>query len=211
MQFDQGARVFSMDGKPVGRADRVVIDLKTKEITHIVVHTGVFVTRDKVVPLHLVDAEEQDRLMLQLSARQLAHMPDFGTTQYRVVSEEELSRNERPALLLAPPAYWYPVYPAASIRLSVGQPQIRGTRVNIPAGTVAVKAGANVVSADGRCLGRAERVLTSPPTARVGYLQISKGRRFRERRMVPIEWVDQLNEDQVCLAVGAQIVEDLPE
>ena len=40
MPFSHGASVFSTQGKEVGRIDRVMIDPKTKKVTHIVIRKG---------------------------------------------------------------------------------------------------------------------------------------------------------------------------
>ena len=44
MQFKQGATVSTYDGKNVGHVDRVVLNPKTKEVTHIVVRKGLLVS-----------------------------------------------------------------------------------------------------------------------------------------------------------------------
>ncbi len=210
MQFIQGATIFMMNGKQVGRIDRVVINRKTQVVTHLVIRTGAFITQDKVVPIDLVCAGEQDQPVLRCCTSQLAQMTDFGMTHYRAMNDAELPWDEEREPRLLPPVSWCLAYPALSVGLYVGQPNMRGTRVNIPASTVAVREGAKVVSADGQHLGHVERVLTSPPTDRATYFQLSKGWP-RKKKLVPFEWVDQLDEDQVRLAVGARTVEDLPE
>ena len=212
MQFNPGATVLALDGQEVGHIHRVVIDPKTKEVTHLVIHTGVVMTQDKVVPVNLIGVGEQERLMLRLYANQLAQMPDFEEVHYRAVNEEELARGQAPTPLVLPPAfYWYPPYPGTPISPVVEPPYAKETKVNIPAGTVPMKEGAKVVAWDGTDLGHVERVLTSPLTDRVTHFLISKGRLLKEQKLVPVEWVDQLDEDQVRLAVGARTIQDLPE
>lgn len=203
---------MAADGQEAGHLHRVVINPKTKEVTHLVIHTGVVMTQDKVVPVDLVGVGEQERLMLRLYPDQLAQMPDFEETHYRAVNEEELARGQPSTPLVLPPAfYWYPPDPGTPIPPIVEPPYAKETKVNIPEGTVPLKDGAKVVARDGQDLGHVERVLTTPQTDRVTHFVISKGRLVKEQKLVPVEWVDQWDEDQVRLAVGIRTIQALPE
>lgn len=55
MQFKQGTHVYTIDGKDVGAIDRVVLDPKTDEVTHVVVRRGWLFSEDKVVPISSAD------------------------------------------------------------------------------------------------------------------------------------------------------------
>ena len=71
MQFVQGAGVYTADDQQVGHVDRVVIDPKTLEVTHIVVQKGFLFTEDKVVPLDLIAEANEDRVALREHAGKL--------------------------------------------------------------------------------------------------------------------------------------------
>jgi sporulation protein YlmC with PRC-barrel domain len=45
MRFNQGDRVMTVDGKEAGHIERVVIDPRTNEITHLVVRRGLLQNR----------------------------------------------------------------------------------------------------------------------------------------------------------------------
>lgn len=47
MQFKDGANVYTADGHTVGSIDRVVIDPRTNEVTHVVVRRRLFFTEDQ--------------------------------------------------------------------------------------------------------------------------------------------------------------------
>lgn len=174
MQFNPGARVLALDGQEAGTISRVVIDPKTKEVTRLVIHTGVVMTHDKVVPVNLVGVDEQEHLMLRLYVNQLEQLPDFEETHYLPVKQAELQRSYQGAPPVLPPAvYRYPPY-RGTVEIPYPEPPYaQVTQSNIPVGKVALKKGAKVVSADGEDFD-VERVLTSPQTDHATHFIISK-------------------------------------
>lgn len=83
--------------------------------------------------------------------------------------------------------------------------------INIPDETVAVAAGAKVISADDKCVGNVEQVLTEAQADRATYFVISEGLLLKTRRLVPATWVSTIMDDEVHLTVSAHAVERLPE
>ena len=73
MQLQQGATVRTADGKDVGHLDRVVMDPKSKEVTHVIVRKGMLFTEDKVVPLSLIASSTKDEVRLRDAIRR--HWP----------------------------------------------------------------------------------------------------------------------------------------
>jgi sporulation protein YlmC with PRC-barrel domain len=65
MQFKENAEVLTSSGEKVGRIDRVVIDPKSKELTHVVVKKGFLFTKDKVVSVDHVETTNEDRILLK--------------------------------------------------------------------------------------------------------------------------------------------------
>lgn len=212
MQFNQGASVFTIDGKEVGRIDRVVIDPKTRKIADIVIRRGSLITDDKVVPADLIVAGQKDRIILQLDTDKLDRLPDFRETHYIMLDDEELGRSDkRSALGLAPAMYWYLPYGELVFNPFAQLPYVAETETNIPEGTVAVKEGAKVITRDGKRIGNVEQVLASPAATQATHLLISKGLLLKEKKIVPVEWIESFGEDKVRLAVGSRIIQQLPE
>lgn len=204
MQFNQNGSVFTADGKEAGHIARVVIDPQTNEVTHLVIRQGFLFTNDKVVPVEQVTAGPERQVALQLDSQQLANLPDFAETQY--VTADNENRTDSPSAVFS-----YPPYPGGAPLLGSFAPKVlRETHLNIPPDTVPLKEGARVVSRDGDDVGHVEQVLTSPPADRVTHFLISKGLLVKEKRLIPVEWVDRLEEGTVYLAVQSSIVEKLP-
>src|SRR4030095_8149634 len=97
MLFKSGVDVYSSDNEKIGTLHRVVMDPKTREVTHIVVKEGFLFTEDKVVPMDLVGSVTEDRIALQGSKEHLDELPQYEETHY-VLPDENASDS----------VYWYP-------------------------------------------------------------------------------------------------------
>lgn len=212
MEFRQDASVFTANDEHVGHVDRVVLDPRTKDVTHIVVRKGLLFTEDKVVPIELIASATGDRVVLREDAEDLGVLPDFEETHYTMLDEEESTRAKAPAGS-PPPLYWYPRpgaprgYPARFRRPYAAAT----TERNIPEGAVPLKQGARVISADGEHVGDIERVLTDPELDRATHFVISQGLLRKERKLIPPTWVIRVGEEEVHLAVGSHLLDELPE
>ena len=216
MLFKSGADVFSSDDEKIGTLHRVVMDPKTKEVTHIVVKEGFFFTEDKVVPMDLVGSVTEDRISLQGSKEHLDELPQYEETHYvrphDTTGESEVSSDT------SDPVYWYPPvdlsgagygrYPVAFFPQSL---YVQKIEKNIPDGTIALAQGAKVISADGEQVGSIETLITDPTQDRVTHVVISSGLLLKERRIVPAYWLSTVSDDEVHLSVDARLLERLPE
>ncbi len=211
MQFTRGASVFTADGKEAGHVDRVVLNPKTKEVTHIVVRKGVFFAEDKVLPIDLLASADEHRVTLRADVEDLERQPDFQETEYVLVDEEELKHDRVQSPLPPPSLYWYPPYTAGPIMSYSAPAYVAETKENIPEDTVALKEGAKVITADGKHVGNVERVLTDRQSDRATHFLISEGILLKEKKLVPITWVDEVGTDQVRLTVGVRTLNELDD
>jgi uncharacterized protein YrrD len=211
MQFVQNASVFAADGEQIGEIERVVMDPRSRQVTHVVVRKGFFFTEDRVVPVSLVASADDERVELREDAGDLEGLPIFEEEHFVTTGEEEY-RLRQPEDTF-PPLYWYP--PVYGSGYGAGKmypaPPLQPVEIerNIPEGSVALREGARVVSADGEHVGDVEQVLTEPEADRVTHFVVSKGFLLKERKLVPMGWVARLGEDQVHLAVGTQLLKSL--
>jgi uncharacterized protein YrrD len=89
-----------------------------------------------------------------------------------------------------------------------GQQLITQVEQNIPKGTVAVKEGAKVFTADGKYIGDVERVLVDASVDQVTNLEISKGLFTKEKRLIPMKWVMTMGEDEIRLRVNEASIDE---
>jgi uncharacterized protein YrrD len=217
MLFKEGANVFTSGGQKVGEIERVVIDPLSKEVTHVIVRKGFLFTKDKVVPISLIGAATEDKVSLREDAGNLEALPDFEETHYipvRVGKERAGKRSGD-----SEPYFWYPPvgytwWAASRGPVHHGYPPVPPfvveTERNVPEGTVALKEGAGVVSADGEHVGDIDAVLTDAKTDRATHLLISQGVLLKETKLVPTTWISTVMEDKVHLVVGSILLQDLP-
>jgi uncharacterized protein YrrD len=204
MQFKKNTGVYTPDNQQVGRIDRVVIDPRTTEVTHIVVRKGMLLTEDKVVPFDLVMGATEDRVTLQNI--RLEALPDFEEKQYIPLDGADLPAPYTPenASLM----YWYP-YGSADYRQyarTARHPYIASTERNIPDHTIPLKEGATVISAEGETVGNVERVFVDPETDQVTTLLVSNGLILKEKMLLPVAWIARIGENEVYVAVNASIL-----
>lgn len=207
MLFKKGVDVFSSDDEKVGTLDRVVMDPKTKEVTHIIVREGFLFKEDKVVAMDLIGSVTDERISLQGSKEHLDELPEYEETHY--VPRDATVDDDMSTLYWNPPVdigggYGrYAFFPQSQF--------LRRTEKNIPEGMVALAEGAKVLSEDGKHVGNIETLVTDPKEDRVTHLVISSGLLLKERKMIPAYWLSSVAEDEVHLSVESRLLERLPE
>jgi uncharacterized protein YrrD len=219
MRFEQGADVYTAQGDKVGEIDRVVIDPKTNEVTHVMIKKGFLLPVDKVVPISLIGPIVDDHVTLRKNAGDLESLPNFKETHYISVDEEDVEEAAEQGQ--AHPLLWYP--PVGASWWNTGgylgfpgifypiPPYVVGTKRNIPEGTVALKEGAKVISMDDKHVGNVETVLTDSEENRATHLVISKGLFSKQRKLIPTSWVSIVMADEIHLAVDSHVIARLRE
>ena len=89
--FRIGAPVFALDGR-IGDLSKVVIDPHARRVTHLIIHRGLLLTEDRVVPVELVERATPEGIFLHLTSQEVARQP--------------LYREER---FVSPPPDWEPL------------------------------------------------------------------------------------------------------
>ena len=209
MELDQGMSVYTADGRKVGTIDRVVIDPRTEKISHIVVRKGLLFVEDKVVPVDLLNEASADGVVLRPNVGNLDELPAFEETHYLPLYELD-NRPADPSALL----YYYPPVGIASGNMggffTPEPPYIVETERNVPQGYLVLKEGSRVISRDDKHVGNVERIFANSRDARVTHLLISQGLLLKERKLIPVYWVDHVYGDEVHLTVNSQLLDRLP-
>jgi len=212
MQFYRNSEVFSKNNEKIGTSERIVIDPKTKEVTHLVVDKGFLFSDDKLVPVELVDHAMDDQIFLNVTEDQLDDMQDFEETFHINSSQvsQVLSRDDsQPAreMLAYPPvnAHWW---------IQAGYPlpnYVKHTVQYNPDGTVPLKEGADVYASDDEKIGQVDAFLTEPSENRISHILISQGILFEKKVLIPSIWISRVMEDKIHLVVDRDLIERLPE
>jgi uncharacterized protein YrrD len=213
MELKEGTDVFTSSGEQVGKINRFVLDPATNEVTHIVVQKGWLLPEDKVVPIAMISTATEERVVLNEETSDFDQLPPFEETHYVALTEADIPPGDYPAYRYAPAYYWYPPsgymgYPAFGPEY-YGWPPEATTR-NIPADTVPLKEGSNVMSSEGEHVGDVERLFVDERSNKATHFLISQGLLFKERKLIPAHWVRSVEEDKVYLSVPSRVLERLP-
>ncbi len=204
MRLTKGADVYSSDGEKLGTVDRVVLDPQTREVTHIVISRGLMFKTEKLIAIDRVDQSMTDKLTLRSPKAKMENFPDFEETHY--VNQDQ---TENPTSDELPVSYWYPPMNlawwrtggAANPILYPSQPiYVPRTTQNIPEGTVALEEGAKVASADHKHIGNIKELIVDEQDHRVTHIVINEGVLLKERKLVPVTWISEIDEGEVLLS-----------
>lgn len=218
LQLKEGMSVFTRSGEEVGRVNRFVLDPRTNEVTHIVVQKGWLLPEDKVIPFQVVSSSE-DKIVLNEDVGDFDELPAFEETHFVRANDNDPDRPRRggvdPAYPAIPAYYWYPShinYASPGFGFGPGYyawPYMQMKR-NIPEDTVPLKEGTDVISSDGDHVGDVERLIVEPDSNKVTHFIISQGLLFKDRKLVPMHWVESVAENKVRLVVSTWLLERLP-
>jgi uncharacterized protein YrrD len=194
--LQKNASVVNASGKQIGSLERVVIHPETKVITDIVIQGGgLFKKEYRVVPIDLVAETTENQIVLYNEAEDLESFPPFKEERIITENDQLSSPGEAPKVI-------YGVSGMVTTAVPNPEDQI-ATRVeqNIPEGTVALKEGAKVLTADDKHIGNVDRILADPSDERATHLIITQGLLTKEKNLIPMEWVMMLGEESVHLNV----------
>lgn len=210
LQFQQNANVVTANGRPVGQIERVVVHPESKAVSHIVVRTGSLLKKEeRVVPVDLIAATDEKRITLRADAGDLNSLPSFEEKRLVPRADHDLPPETGPTLpatnVYGAPLVGLPAQPPSSS----GEEFVKRTEQNIPEGSVAMKEGAKVIASDGKAVGNVERLVADAPADQATYLVVSLGSLGRDRKLVPIDQVSLIDEDEVHLSVEGDSLKEL--
>jgi len=215
VELKEGTSVFTSGGEEVGKINRFVLDPTTNEVTHIVVQKGWLFTEVKVVPFDRVRTATEDRVILNEDIGDYNQLPPFEERHYVQIEQDSNAQasGHDPAYRSARAYYWYPPhgylgYPAYGLGYPYWQPTT--VQQNIPADTVPLQEGVDIISSDDEHVGDVERLLVDPDSNRATHFVISQGLLFKDRKLIPASWIRSADEDKVHLIVSSDLLERLP-
>lgn len=227
MDLQKDALIVTHEGREVGHLDRVAINPRSKEVTHLVVRKGKLFPVDKVVEMTYVGEITPDRITLKPEAGDPEYLPPFQVKYYVGTNAPLAPKDDLGGLgrTFAPKGYW--TAPAGNIGGLGGVPlrgipdsalplpkiPPAGTEVeqeqNVPDTTVALKEGAKVVAEDGAAVGSLVRILADEATGRATHFVVAHGAVGQNHKAIPVEWVGDVQEKEVALLVSGDVLDQL--
>lgn len=185
--------------KQAGRLQKVLVDLKTQEVTHLVVSAGLIFKQTVNLPLSLVESTDDpreiqlsvfsDELSKFSSASSKGTTPDEGLIQTPESAQEEVVE-------------------------MVTAPQIEDlgavTIGNDFAEAVLLSAETAVSSLENN-IGRLSHVMTDISSGIIVQLVVTLGTRLRQSLVIPAELIEKLDEQMILVAVTKDETDALPE
>lgn len=209
MRFVKGAEVFTVTGEKIGTISRIVIDAKTRDVTDLVVERGALLKDEKVIPVGLVDLENEDRIRLRETNQNVDDFLDYETTHYVPLDQVGVPYESIDTY------YWYPPAnfqtPTGGLLPGIRPDYVPETETSIPEGRIAIAEGAQVIGADEKHIGNVEQVIANSETNNVTHFVVGKGFLLKEHKLVPSHWVSSVDEGKVYLSVEARLFERLPD
>ena len=209
MNFVKGAEVFTAAGEKIGTISRIVLDAKTRDVTDLVVERGALLKDEKVIPVGLVDLQNEDRIRLRETNQSVDDFLDYETTHYVPLDQAGVPYENIDTY------YWYPPTnfqtPTGGILPGIRPDYVPETETSIPEGRVAISEGAQVISADDKHIGNVEQVIANSETNHVTHFVVGKGFLLKEHKLVPAQWITSVDEGKVYLSVGARLFDRLPD
>jgi uncharacterized protein YrrD len=204
MKINIGSSVKTSEGDEIGHVERVILNPDSKEVDGLVVHRGLILTRDVIVPLSLVQSADQSGVHLRVGKDRLYELPDFVERHYAArPGESSVVYPYTPGSILFPLS---PTYGVAGLPANY-QPVAEGTQE--PSGDVEVSEGTEVRAVDGT-IGTVDEVRTDPEADRVTAFSVRRGFGLKRDVVIPIEFVDQVADNYIRLSLTIEQVEHLP-
>jgi uncharacterized protein YrrD len=202
MQFKQNAPVRTADDEKVGEISRVVINACSHEISHLVISRGFLFTKERLLPMDLVEEATANSVVLKRRSDKL-ELPEYNEDDFLSFDDLDLEASRR-------------AYPEGCPRpmisyLPVGERRAYKQSASDTVGRVPIKTGAKVISGNDEHVGDVKRVFADPTDDEVTHILIERGILFSNEKLVPIDWVRSASADDVRLGVSDRALERLPD
>jgi uncharacterized protein YrrD len=213
MQLQEGMMIYTHDGEKAGDIERFVLDPGAQTISHVVVSKGLIFDKELVIPVDHFHMEG-DELRLKAKIDDPSAYPEFDDTVFITPDNQEVL--ERFQYQYELPLYYYP-YPLGADNYFPPRPDLDSQEPvkvevrNIPSGRVPVEKGADVVSSDGVKVGDIEEIFVDPNSNETSHFTVAQGFIFKDKKLIPAYWVEQVTEDSVHLGVSEKTLEKLAD
>lgn len=237
MKLSSNDKVYLENGEHLGNLSRYVLDPKTKKVASIVIKHGVLEPTEYVVPIDWVDHVDDAGIHLKsVPVSKPEELTRFTEDEYIITDEHALQDRGYVSDDMVSNYYYYPSLPFGSAGIlrpfetytnssartaptpaHMGLPEegeepvVDETKENIPDGDYALKEGARVLSHDEKHVGNVDKLIFNPENHQVTHLVVSRGLLLKERKVVPVDWIDYADADSVYLTVNTDLMGRLPD
>lgn len=186
--------VYTAHDRHVGTVERIVLDPRTRAISHVVVGKGILFREDRLVPIGDIATATAERINLRRGVT-VDDLVPFVEQYY-----EPLADDDRPAGLVDRGVHFaMPLTgPLNESTAVVDAELVPVDRRNIPDRLTALETGVSVLASDHHEVGRLDGIVTSDGGV-PSHLVVVSGGLIHTRRELPIEWVADITETAIVL------------
>lgn len=162
----------------------------------------------------MIRQHDDDTLALTIGEDDLETLPEYEREHY--VQLEPTTAPRGPALSGNLPAL-YRWYVPAGVGVPPGDAPFakevvaKQNEPSLPEGSIPVETGAAVVTSDGATAGSVKRAYTHPESGKATHFVVEQGLVVKDDKLIPIEWVESISEDQIRLVISEYSLNNLPE
>jgi sporulation protein YlmC with PRC-barrel domain len=207
-----GSDVVATDGA-VGQVSRVVVDPAADVITAVVVKRGTLLPEERVVPLGCVGGGQPGRLELTVDTAAFERFDGFDSGHYREPDPDysgppgfDAGDVDRRNFQLSSYVAMGPLGGFGGQARPFGFPGGEASESARPA-RPAIENGSDVLDVEGRKIGTVAGLSVSGETGEPTRLAVRQGLIFHKEIEVPIDWVAELSDVGVMLAVRKEDVD----
>lgn len=210
MDLSIGTPIYERNGQKVGELNRIVMDGKTGDVSHLVVGKGWLLPRDIVVSRDDIEVADPDRVQLRLSEEELDRQPDFYEIHYVTPGADD----PIPASYASDSLLYAPIAPPLGAGWVMPYsyyipPSNTEVDVNVPPGSVTLADGMDVLAGDEK-VGTITGVRIHPRTEHISHIVVSHGWLFPEERIIPASAIRAVDQEGVHLAQSVDELRTFP-
>jgi sporulation protein YlmC with PRC-barrel domain len=194
--------------KQIGRLQKIVVDAKTKTVTHLLVTTGRLFKQTVVLPASVVETITDPReIQLSIYSDEVSNYSVYSKT---VISDEPTAASPSASSAYVLSADGLPM----TTPLATPEPGITTQAeivvFGVPEGAVLLSGETAVSGAEDR-IGQLSHVLVDEAFGRLVQLVVTRGNRLPQNLVIHAEKVEKLEDTLIQVAMTKAEVEQLPE
>lgn len=211
MNITYGTDVVTKNGVKLGEVKELVIDPRYRVVTHLVIQEGLLFNHDRLMSVEYIQSSDEDAVRLSIDEKTVeelsnAYTPEsflelndphvlalHGTGGAAWVRPENTSIADLPYQSVVPPGIG-PIPP--------------NPEISIPFDEISLEESAPVRDVDGVFLGRIGECITDRDD-KITHFVIAEGDVFTEDKLVPIDWVRDIHNNEVVLGIQRIALENL--
>lgn len=215
MRFKAGADVHNHAGEKIGRLKGVVMEPDNETVAGIIVERGFLFTEDRMIPVAWIAQTSEDGNVRLSEDQRAQDAPHVDVNEYRSGAVDTT-----PAGVEAAPALFY--YTAPGFAANSGSAAIAPALyakaqtndlpgVEMPDDRMTLRVGADVRSSDDEKIGKVEEIIANAADNTVTHFVVERGAFYTTKKMIDMQWVTSIGEDDVLLSVNHEFIERLPD